>query len=82
MKSFRECLDSVFWIFPAGFILMDQTIYLIFLFCSAIFIVYMFLMVLFCILLDAIIGYKNLGEYSSDEKDYAYWIAEFTEKVQ
>ena len=80
MKLFRECLDSVFWIFPVGFILMDQTIYLIFLLGSAVYLVYMFLMVLFCVLLDAIIGYKNVGEYDSNEGDYEYLIAEYAEK--
>lgn len=80
MKSFRECLDSIFWVFPTGFILMDQPIYLLFLLGSALYLVYVFLMLLLWVLLDAIIGYKNVGEYDSNEGDYEYLIAEYAEK--
>ena len=80
MKSFRECLDSIFWVFPTGFILMDQPIYLLFLLGSALYLVYVFLMFLLWVLLDAIIGYKNVGEYDSNEGDYEYLIAEYAEK--
>ncbi len=78
MKSFRECLDSVFWIFPVFYFILDPVLYLLLLLGIAVFLIYVSLMVPFCILLDALIGYETLGEYSSDEKNYAYQVAEFT----
>ena len=60
------------------FYFMDSVRYLLLLLGIAAFLIYVSLMVPFCILLDELIGYENLGEYSADEKNYAYQVAEFT----
>ena len=80
MKTFREFLDSIYWMFPASFILMDQTMFLLFLLYSLGVLVWVLLMILVCALFDAIIGYKNVGEYGSNERDYEYLIKEYAEK--
>lgn len=82
MKSFRKCLDSIFWVFPVFYFVLDPVLYLIMLIGMAVVLVYVFLMILFCILLDAIIGYENLGEYGSNDRDYEYLIEEFTEQYR
>lgn len=80
MKSFRKCLDSIYWLFPVAYILLDHTMFIILLIGMAAVLVYVFLMILFSALLDAIIGYENVGEYGSNDRDYEYLIAEDSEQ--
>lgn len=79
-KDVKECLNSLALLLPLSYIFVDQTIFIITLIVLAAVLVYVFLMILFCILLDAIIGYENVGEYDSNDRDYEYLIAEYSEQ--
>ena len=81
-KDVKECLGSMAVLLPLSYILLDQTRFIILLIGMAAVLVFAFLMFLFCILLDAIIGYENLGEYGSNDRDYEYLIEEYSEQYR
>lgn len=79
-KDVKECLGSMAVLLPLSYILLDQTRFIILLIGMAAVLVYLFLMILLCMMLDAIIGYENIGEYGCNDRDYEYLIEEYSEQ--
>lgn len=69
IKTIRRCLDSIFWVFPLGFILMDWYALKLLLITLAHLSGTILMFEGICLFFDAVIGYENDAETALTPKE-------------